>query len=362
MKLKKKYTLVTSLGATSDDFVQNVLIRINTDEGIYGYGESSPFPPITGSTTDTSIQASKYIAKLVIGEDPTCIEENMKKINKTFIHESSTRSAFDMAMFDILGKIAKLPVYKLLGGTNRMLKTDITIGHHETIEETLRYAKKHVESKFTELKIKTGRTGKTDYKHVKAIRDFVGEETTLKIDANQGWDYNSSLKNARMMESLNLLYFEQPLAAWNLDDMARLRTKINIPICADESVFNEFDAFKICKMGAADYLNIKLGKSGGIRTALSINAIAESYGSKCMIGCFGETRLGLTAATHLVLARPNIVFVDLDSALFLDDDPILEGMQYDNNVGELIHVPDKPGLGLELEEGYLNGWEKITIS
>ena len=115
-------------------------------------------------------------------------------------------------------------------------------------------------------------------------------------------------------------------------------------------------------MGAADYLNIKLGKSGGLRTALRINAIAESYGAKCMIGCFGETRLGLTAAAHLVLARPNIVFLDLDSALFIDEDPILEGMQYDPNIGGLIRIPEKPGLGLDVKEEYLNKWDKVSIS
>jgi len=211
------------------------------------------------------------------------------------------------------------------------------------------------------IKMKTGRPGLTDFTHVHAVREVIGPEVHLKIDSNQGWNLAQALENARRMEPLNLLYFEQPLPVWNLDDMARLRAKIQIPVCADESVFNEIDAFKICKLGAADYLNIKLGKSGGIHTGLKINAIAEAYGAKCMIGCFSESRLGLTAAVHLVLARPNIIFLDLDSALMLQDDPVIGGMEYGKANKSLITIGDRPGLGVDLKADYLEKWQKILI-
>jgi len=222
-------------------------------------------------------------------------------------------------------------------------------------------AKKYLQEGFNEIKMKTGRPGNTDFLHVKAVREVVGPDVHLKIDCNQGWDLAQSLRNARLMEPLNLLYFEQPMSVWNLDDMVRLREKINIPVCADESVFNDIDAFKICKLGAADYLNIKLAKSGGIHTGLKINAIAESYGAKCMIGCFSESRLGLTAAAHLVIARPNIVFLDLDSAMMLAEDPIIGGMQYGETNKSLINVSDEPGLGVDVKLEFLEKWTSFKV-
>ncbi len=359
MDMKLSYICAVSLGSIPS--AENILIKINTDMGIHGWGEGSPYSFITGETQATCIEAAKFLGKLLIGKDPTAIEENLTLIKRYLPTHPSVRSAFDMAMWDVLGKECKQPVYKILGGKNRQLRTDQTMGHENSVEDVQKLAKKFLDQGFNEIKMKTGRPGKTDFNHVKAVRDLVGEEIQLKVDSNQGWNLAESLNNARLMESLDLMYFEQPLPVWNLDDMIRLREKINIPICADESVFDEFDAFKICKLGAADYLNIKLGKSGGIHTGLKINAIAESYGAKCMIGCFTESRLGLTAAAHLVLARPNIIFLDLDSALILGEDPIIGGMKYGEKNKSFISVGEKPGLGVELKEEYLQKWKSFKV-
>ncbi|MHA1776730.1 MAG: mandelate racemase/muconate lactonizing enzyme family protein [Promethearchaeota archaeon] len=359
MDMELDYVCKVSLGAMAS--AENVLIRINTDAGIYGWGEASPYSFITGETQATGIEAAKFLAKLLIGQDPTAIEENLHLITRYLPTHPSIRSAFDMAMWDILGKESIQPIYKLLGGKNRQLRTDMTMGHEETEEDVQNLAKKYLQEGFNEIKMKTGRPGNTDFLHVKAVREVVGPDVHLKIDCNQGWDLAQSLRNARLMEPLNLLYFEQPMSVWNLDDMVRLREKINIPVCADESVFNDIDAFKICKLGAADYLNIKLAKSGGIHTGLKINAIAESYGAKCMIGCFSESRLGLTAAAHLVIARPNIVFLDLDSAMMLAEDPIIGGMQYGETNKSLINVSDEPGLGVDVKLEFLEKWTSFKV-
>lgn len=359
MDLNIAYVLTISLGSTPS--AENILIKLNTDEGIVGWGEGSPYSFISGETQATSIEAAKFLGKLLIGKDPTAIEENLTLLKRYLPTHPSVRSAFDMAMWDILGKESNQPVYKLLGGKNRQLRTDKTMGHENSAEAVQKIAQAYLDDGFNEIKMKTGRSGKIDYQHVKAVRDLVGEEVHVKIDSNQGWDLAESLKNARLMEPLNLTYFEQPLPVWNLDDMVRLREKINIPVCADESVFDEVDAFKICKLGAADYLNIKLGKAGGIHTGLKINAISEAYGAKCMIGCFNDSRLGLTAAAHLVLARPNIVFLDLDAALFLSDDPIIGGMEYGKTNKSLITIGEKPGWGVDIKEEYLQKWKNFKI-
>ena len=162
------------------------------------------------------------------------------------------------------------------------------------------------------------------------------------------------------MKTLDIQYTEQPLPVWDIDNLARLRDSIDIPVCADESVFDHHDALKLIKHNAVDYLNIKLGKSGGIHTALNINAIAEAAGCKCMIGCFAESRLALTAAAHLAAAKPNIVFLDLDSAYKQSLDPVIGGLQYDSKIGGKITLPTSPGLGASFDESFLEG--RITVS
>ena len=136
---------------------------------------------------------------------------------------------------------------------------------------------------------------------------------------------------------------------------------LNLPTKHAENEPDEKDALILVNLGAVDYLNIKLGKSGGIHTGLKINAIAEAAGVRCMIGCFGESRLGLSAAAHLAMARPNICFLDLDSAFDFIADPVIGGMQYDDNVGGLIHVSDAIGHGATLDEVILENRMTITV-
>ena len=166
----------------------------------------------------------------------------------------------------------------------------------------------------------------------------------------------------RAMEPYGLQYSEQPLAVWDHENLRRLREKVDTPICADESVFDDKDALKLMSMGAVDYLNIKLGKSGGIGTALRIEAIARAGGSKCMIGCFAESRLGLTAAAHLACARPNIKFLDLDSAYILKIDPVQGGIRYDQEIGGGIELPETPGLGASIKDDFLESCEQYCVN
>ena len=182
---------------------------------------------------------------------------------------------------------------------------------------------------------------------------MAGPDVHIKIDSNQGWDYPTAVANINAMKHLNLQYSEQPLAVWDVDNIARLRNKVDLPICVDESLFDDKDAFKLVKMGAADYLNIKLGKAGGINTGLKINVIAEASGCKCMIGCFTESRLALSAAAHVAMARPNIVFLDLDSAYDFVADPVMGGVRYDKNIGGLLLLDDTPGIGACFDESEL---------
>lgn len=340
---------------------ENVLVRINTNKGIYGFGEASPAPGTTGDTQNTAFEAGKYIAKLIKNKNPLEIERRVQEINKALVNEPQIKCAFDEALYDILGKTANLPLYALLGGEKRELFTDFTIGIQDSIEDTLSVMKMVGKLGIQAIKLKTGINYREDIELVKNVREVMEEKISIRIDSNQGWDYPTAVAALKAMEKYGLEYSEQPLPVWDDQNMCRLRKATSIPLCADESVWTPHDAFKLASMGACDYLNIKLGKSGGLHNALKINAVAESCGMKCMIGCFHESRLSLSVSAHLASARPNIVFLDLDSGYSLAEDPISGGMKYDTKKIDRIILPTTPGHGADVKEEFLSDLEKITI-
>ena len=345
-----------ALGVISEaDFL---FIRVNTDGGVSGWGESTPVSQITGDTQAINIAAAATLAKLVLGKDPLDIEGRVADMGRFLAFNSSVRAAFDVALHDVAGKVAGLPLYALLGGGKRELETDATIG----IDDPEKMAEQAVELKRSgvpAIKVKLGTTADDDVRRIESIRKAIGDELPLRVDANQGWDFPTAVNVLRRLESSGIEYCEQPIAHWDYDNFRRLRTRVSIPIMADESVFDHHDAFKLTAGGCCDYLNIKLAKSGGIRTALKIDAVAEACGAKCMLGCMLETRLGLTAAAHLVSARPNIRYVDLDSHLQLKEDPIVGGARWD---GGTITLPDDPGIGAEVDPAFLEGCELETVA
>lgn len=351
--------LKVAIGAITG--AENIVVKITTNTGLVGWGEASPCAYITGDTQHTNYQTAQQLAELLLGKDPLAIDARMQSINQFIVGEPSIRSAFDMALYDIAARAAEMPLYQFLGGQPRQLRTDLTIGLKDTVEQTLTHARDILDQGFNAIKMKTGRQGLADVEHVQAVRELAGPSIEIKIDSNQGWDFATAVANITAMAPLNLQYSEQPLAAWDYDNLARLRDKVALPICADESVFDHRDALKLIRLGAADYLNIKLGKSGGIHTALKINAIAEAAACKCMIGCFGESRLALSAAAHLAMARPNIYFLDLDSSLYFKTDPVVGGIQFDEEVGGLIHLDDSVGIGAVFDESALDQSSVVNV-
>ncbi len=336
---------------------QSVFIRINTNKGLYGLGEANPFWGITGETQAIDLAAAFDLARLLIDKDPLDIESRMREINRFLVHNSTIRSAFDMALYDILGKASDLPLYAVLGGGKRSFWTDNTIG----ISAPGHMAEKALEYKrqgFKAIKVKLGTTAAQDIERIVKIRKAIGEDLPIRTDANQGWDYKTAVAVLCALEPMRVEYCEQPVSSWDYENMRRVRQKTSIAIMADESLFDDHDAFKLASLGCCDYFNIKLSKSGGIHTALKINAIAEGAGIRCMVGCMTETRLGLTAAAHLISARPNIQYADLDGHFMLKVDPVIGGAAYD--VGE-ITLPDSPGHGADIDPDFLKHCEQTTV-
>lgn len=336
---------------------QSVFIRIHTNTGLYGIGEANPYWGITGETQSINLASAVDLAKLILHKNPLNIEERMREIDSFLVHNSTIRSAFDMALYDLLGKVAGLPLYALLGGGKHSFWTDNTIGIGEP-DEVAQKAVEYKNQGFRAIKVKLGTTINKDTMRIRKIRDAIGTDLPIRIDANQGWDYHTAVNILGALEPMGIEYCEQPIACWDYENMRRIRENTSIAIMADESLFDHHDAFKLASMGCCDYFNIKLSKSGGIGTALKINAIGESAGIHCMVGCMTETRLGLTASAHIVSALPNIKFADLDGYLMLKDDPIIEGSQY--KVGE-INLPDIPGHGADIDPDFLKLCEYTQI-
>ncbi|TKC06341.1 mandelate racemase/muconate lactonizing enzyme family protein [Pedobacter frigoris] len=339
-------------------YAQNVLIRIFCSNGIYGVGECSAFPMIVGESQETCIVMAKEFAKVLIGKDPLDIPERMNDILGYAAHNSTIKSAFDMALFDIAGKHARQPLYQFLGGEKRTIETDMTIGIGSP-EAMAAAASSFVAKGCRIVKVKLGKDVHSDVERVRQIRAAVGNEVSLRLDANQGWSFDDALLALGMLEPFNIQFCEQPMRTWYDDKLPELKANSSIPIMADESCYSHHDARKLINSGATDYINIKFSKSGGILEAQKIHEIALQTGTKCMIGGMLESRIALSANLHFALSSPNVIFFDMDSCLLGHlVDPVVGGLTYN---GYLVDAPETPGIGADANPSFLKTCEKWTI-
>lgn len=324
---------------------QRVYLKIVTDEGVYGLGESTPYPPVTAETIDGVIAAIEFMKPALLGADPTDIAGIHAIMDRTILHNTSAKAAIDIACYDIMGKKAGLPVHKLIGATGNVLQTDITIGIN-TIENMVKEAVERVGEGFRILKIKCGIEPEKDIAVLKEIRKAVGDRIDLRIDANQGYDKETALYVLNEMQKVNLTEAEQPLLFWDVHGMAEVNKLSPIPIMADESVHTPVQAEIACQHDACKIVNIKLMKCGGIYPALQIADIAKKYGKSCLVGCFSESKLAISAAAAVALAKDNVESADLDS-FFSFTNPevgVTGGFMVDKDI---ITMSDKPGYGLD---------------
>ena len=329
-------------------YSENLLVKVSTDEGIEGYGEAAPMPFVTGETTDGVIAVIEALKPGLIGENPLHIERIHDIMNGVFHANGSAKCAIDLAMYDIAGKKAGLPVYELLGGYSDKVQNDITIsiGVPERMAEE---AVKHVkEDGFHILKVKCGLNVKDDIRAMTLIRQAVGPDIRLRVDANQGYDIADAVYAMEEFKKLGVEAVEQCLPAWNFDGAAEVRRRVRgIRVMLDESIHDPYDAARACKYGCADTLNIKLMKCGGLYPAMQINAIAEGAGVNCMVGCMLETKLATTAGVSLVAAKKNITEADCDSFMFYEDEQTGMKGGFERN-GDVFTLLNKPGFGLDI--------------
>lgn len=340
------------------DFAQNVFIRIHVSDNLYGVGECSAFPMIVGETQSTCFEMARDFAALWKNKNADDIEERMNELHGYTAFNSTIKSAFDMALHDLAAKKAKQPLYIFLGGSRKEIETDLTIGI-DSPDVMAKTALQFKKSGVRIIKIKLGKNGKQDIERVRQIREAVGEEIILRIDANQGWHFDEAADALQKMGKYNIQFCEQPIRYWDDDKLPALKKISPIQIMADESVFDHHDAERLIRNKACDYINIKFAKSGGILEAKKINSVCERNKIPCMMGGMLESRLALTAFVHFALAHNNIIFYDMDTCLLGHKlDPVSGGIKYR---GYFLEIPDAPGIGSDADNDFLKQCEKIII-
>ncbi|MEM2941113.1 MAG: dipeptide epimerase [Thermoproteota archaeon] len=321
----------------------SIVVRILTDYGVEGWGESSPSKRVTGETRETVSAAISRMAPKLVGMCPLRIEQNMEKMDQTVDGNPAAKAALDMALHDVLGKTVGKPLFMLLGGYRTEVLTDITLSMKPP-GEMAADAVKAVKQGFKALKIKVGVNPVEDVERIRMVREAVGEDVEIRIDANGGWSPEQAVEVLNRVERFNIRFVEQPVPAEDVKGLARVRKDSQIPVMADESVHSPSDALRLIEEEAVDLINIKLMKSGGILKARKISNVAEAAGIPCMVGCMGESGIGVAAGAHLAAGLRNMVYADLDCDLLHSEKLVKKGGT--RVVNSMRLFSDENGLGI----------------
>ena len=348
---------ITSLAY--ETHVENVIVVIRTDKGITGFGECSPYMPVNGESIDTCFIVGQYFAKLLKGKNALDLKGNLSALDRLIYANTSIKSAFDIALHDIIGQHKEVPVYKLYGGKNdKELVTDYTVSL-DNAEKMAVDALKIKTQGYPAIKVKLGESKKKDVERIRMIREAVGDDIPVRIDANQGWSVKEAIETLKELDEYGIEHCEEPIARWNFMRMRKVKKNSPIPIMADESCGDAHDAERLLKLKACDMFNIKVGKAGGVFNAYEIVKLGDKAKMHMQVGAFLESRLGMTASAHLALCSVNIVHCDFDTPLMFSEDIVSGGLAYHAN--GVMKVPDVPGLGATIEQTQLDKLEKMVI-
>jgi L-alanine-DL-glutamate epimerase-like enolase superfamily enzyme len=326
-----------------------ILARMETDDGHVGWGEAVPDQHVTGETWDSAFEIVRHeLAPLVIDDSPFNINRIHQKMNEQIYEAPAAKAAIDLAIYDLMGKISGQPVYRLIGGKAHEHLDIPNVISILSPEEMAEEARELVEKGLKHVKIKVGTNPETDIERIRSVRRVLPEHIKLRVDANQGWTANEAIHVIEQTRDAKVEWYEQPTKAGDHEAMAEVRHATHVNIMADESIHQAADLIDLAKVRGADYVNIKLMKTGGIYPALKLANLAESLGLPCQVGSMVETAVATMAGAHLSFSQQIIRSNEMVGPMMFKKD-VAETEFRD---GRII-VNDCPGFGIDVDEMFV---------
>jgi L-Ala-D/L-Glu epimerase len=322
---------------------ENVFLRVTLANGVQGYGEAAPFPEVGGETRESCLMVLRQLCKAVLGRSVADYRQIGLELSEQALTHPAARCALETAVIDAYCRASNIPMWRLWGGADvRARETDITIPITD-LDKTVALARGWFAQGFRLFKMKVGKDVERDIRRLEAVHralpgvSFIG-------DGNQGFSHQDCLTFAQGVKACGgtMVLLEQPVVREDLDSMAAIRRETGIPVAADESVRSLADAQEVVARGAADYINIKIMKTG-VAEAVEIASFTKSSGLKLMIGGMVETRIAMGCSFSLVLGLGGFDVLDLDTPLLLAGDPVTGGYRYEGP-----HLQPWSGPGLDI--------------
>jgi muconate cycloisomerase len=345
VKIPRSHTLTTSYG--SEDKAVTVLVTVETDEGLTGYGQASVDAPFYGESAEGMLANIRaHLAPALVGKDPLAITARLHDLHKALPHHYFSHAGIDLALWDLKGKALGVPVYQLLGGKVRDGVSLMGFVHHDAPQRMAEQAAATLDkTPFPVLKMKIGLDPQDDLRRYQAVAEAVMGRAVIQVDGNIGYTLHQAIPTLTAMERVGALgAVEQPVE--RLHDMAILARHLHSPLMADEAIYPPKDAIDVVRHDAASIALMKIGKHGGIHPVHQIGMIFEAAGLSLSVAIYYD--LIAVAATHLAAALPCVTWPS--PATDLADTILAQPLKVENLV---MHAPDAPGLGVELD------WDKV---
>jgi len=330
--------------------VPTVLVRITTGEGLVGWGEATPDPNVTGETYYGTVEILRRdLAPALIGRNAADRAAAMRLLDSRVEGVPAAKAALDIALHDLVARALDIPLWLLLGGRSKeslTISRVVSLGDAPAMAES---AARHVAAGFATVKVKLGDSTepRRDIARLAAVREAVGPDVAIKVDVNQGWrTAGTAIATIRALANDQPAYIEQPVRWWDLEGLAEVRRQTGATIMVDEGCHGPRDMLRVVRLRAADLVNIKLMKCGGLLAALTLNAIAETAGVVAQVGTMVESSIASAAGLHLALALENVRAVEMGGPLMLSSDigNLVECYHRDR-----IELTTSPGLGIEVD-------------
>lgn len=335
---------VTALRSTS--VLETTVVAVVDDEGRRGFGEAPQVWRVTGESLEGAQAClAGPLTDVVRGRSTADLADLLVEVQAAVVGNHGAKAAMDVALHDLASRTLGVSLPAFLGTSRRQVQTDVTVSAGD-VESLPKTAADRTGDGFDVLKLKLGADPEGDVARVLAVREAVGSGVRLRVDANQGWTPLQAIGVIHALEDAgaDLEFVEQPVPRHDLRGLARVTAAVGTPVMADESVFGLRDLVAVIESGAADLVNVKLAKCGGLGAARTMLQVARKHGIGTIVGSMMEGPVGVGAAASLVAAHGSTYTSDLDAAWWTSESPVLGGLVYD---GSTITLPDAPGLGVE---------------